>query len=827
MKRRFLALILITILSSAWLPRSCARWKSQGTETVPPSPTASPANLFIDRPAGDVLYYLDDFDRPDEPLNNFIAIRGLWCCEPQGDCSSSCTGLLKVSLDETVRYGNSGASLKVEYNVATADSLASYYEGLHNDPTFYDLSFFDEFRFRVKGIGSTVSPNTKFYVRFADRDWKMQYVEIMGVGSEWEEKVIDLSKLEGLNWKQMRELTFIFENNREGSGRVTYPLSGTLYFDNLVFVDKGAGPVSDDEFLDLLAQRAFRYFWEYADPVTGLVRDRATNPVVSSIAATGFGLTALCIAKERGWITHEEAYARALATLNSFYDDPADPQDMVVSGTHGLFYHFVNIHDGTPILHPDGTPWDGVSTIDTALLMAGVLTVRQCFTETEIVELATKIYEAAEWDWFLDDDCSHCLPGVLHMLWVPPGEGRPEKDGLSGCWSGYNEAMILYLLAIGSPTHPIPPSSWGAWAATYEWGTYYGMRILTCPPLFTHQYSHCWVDFRNVEDDYANYFQNSIYATLANRSYSREVWYPDIDLWGITAADGPLTSNCTPTSTTCLCSGKTYRADLGYPPDTSKNDGTIAPTAAGGSIVFTPEHSVSTLRYMYDNYHQKLWGLYGLKDSLNVKCEPDWFDNDYVGIDVGAMLVMIENYRTGLVWDKFMKNQEIKKAMRSVGFGPRPLRVHYQEAENYTEISGEDIAVEFHPTAWNKQTLQIGPHPGNSVTYTVTFEGKSKWLFKVRYSDDVPGNKIDVYLDGVKKGSFTTDNFGRGCPSGWEYFDWDDEVIDLGIVAPGVHTITLRIAEDGGGTWGVNLDVFKLYTGGQLYLPLVMRMRAE
>lgn len=786
----------------------------QRSENLQP---AAPTNLTST--ADGVLYYLDDFDRSEESLNNFIANRGVWCCKANNGCSVEICdeGLLYAGFDETVYHGDGGASLKVEYDVTLANSLASYYENLYNGDTFYDLSLFDEFRFLVKGVGGTVDPNTRFYIRFADRNWNMRYVEIGGVSSAWEEKVIDLGALSSLDWKHMREITFIFENNRDGSGRYTYPLSGMLYFDDLTFVDEDASTGSDADFLDLLEQRAFRYFWEYTDPTTGLVRDRATNPEVSSIAATGFGLTALCIAKERGWITHQDAYNRVLTTLNSFHDDPADPGDVVVSGTHGLFYHFVNIHNGTPITHPDGTPWDGVSTIDSALLMAGVLTVRQCFTETEIVDLATAIYEAAEWDWFLEDDCSHCLPGVMHAVWTP-------QEGLKGCWGGYNEAMLLYLLAIGSPTHPIPSSSWGAWAATYEWGTYYDMRILTCPALFTHQYSHCWVDFRNVVDDYADYFQNSTYATLANRNCSRE-WYPDIDLWGITVSDGPLTSTCTPTSTTCLCSGKTYLTDQGCPPPGRNNNGTIAPTAAGGSIVFTPQQSISTLRYMYEHYHQKLGGLYGLKDSLNVKCEPDWFDNDYIGIDVGAMLVMMENYRTGLIWDTFMRNREIREAMRKVGFGIKPPCVYYQEAENYETISGNEIAVEYHPTAWSTHTLQIGPYPGNSATYniTITCDVRGNWFFKVRYSDDVPGNRIEVYLDGAKKGSFTTNKFGAGCPGGWEYFDWDDEIINLGIVAPGIHTVTLRIAEDGGGTWGVNLDAFKLYTEWWVYLPVVLR----
>jgi len=294
--------------------------------------------------------------------------------------------------------------------------------------------------------------------------------------------------------------------------------------------------------------------------------------------------------------------------------------------------------------------------------MAGVLTAKQCFTETEIVARATAIYEAADWAWFLNDG------GLIRMCWTPerqfvcPREpGDNEWD-----WAGYNEAMILYLLAIGSPTHPIPPASWDKWAATYQWGEYYGHQILLHmpSPLFAHQYSHIWIDFRGKKDEYANYFRNSRYATLANRAYSKEVWYPDppFDLWGFSTSDGPITDTC---------KGVAY-VDYGYPPDPGHNNGTIAPTAAGGSIVFTPQESISGLRYMYENYHDRLWGLFGLKDSLNVVCEPDWFDNDYVGISVGAILLMIENYRSNLIWNTFMQNQEITHAMDLVGFVPEP-----------------------------------------------------------------------------------------------------------------------------------------------------------
>lgn len=774
-----------------------------------------------------VSYYLDNFDYLTDShsydFNNFIANRGIYCEIGSAGSGAVCNdnNLLSRSFDEVIHFGDSGASLKLDYNVEQANSLASYYESLFNGDTSYDLSSFDEFHFQVKGVGNTISSGTKFLIRFADENWNVEYVEIAGVSGEWVQKVIPIASSSRLDWTQMRELTIIFEYDRVGgSGFNAYPLSGTLYFDNLVFVDTDIDISSDEVFLDLLERRAFQYFWEYADPATGLIRDRATESDLSSIAAVGFGLTAICVAEERGWIPYDEAYTRVLTTLHSFYDDPSDPDDFVVSGSHGLFYHFVNIHDGTRLR----SDLDGVSTIDSALLIAGVLYCRQHFSRTEVETLATKLYEAAEWDWFFDSD-----RGLMHMRWdpnLPPGDEfkcpRPGSPDLVDCyWEGYNEAMILYLLAIGSPTHPIPATSWISWAESYQdnWGAYYGYPVLSWPPLFIHQYSHSWIDFRGKRDDYVNYFRNSWYATLANRAYSKDVWYPDppFDLWGFTSSDGPNEVICS--ENTCTCSGWNYRA-YGYPPDPGINDGTIAPTAAGGSIVFTPKHSISTLRYMYEHYHQRLWGLYGLKDSSNATCDPVWFDNDYIGIDVGAMLLMIENYRSSLVWNTFMQNQEITDAMAAVGFSPdntkEPSYVYYREAEGYDLVSGSGIVVEDHPTAWGQKTLQIDsgsePHPGNLAVYTFTVDyiGGSSMFFEIRYSDDVAGDIIDVYLDDAKKGNFTTDKFG-----GWDDFGWDSQWFNLGVVTPGVHTITLKVAEENEGKsdlYGVNLDVFRLYT---------------
>lgn len=623
-----------------------------------------------------ISYYLDSMNDPSDYRNNFIAQRGGWCEIDAIGSSNACADdhLLSSSFVTAPHHGDGGYALALTYTVTPTNSLASYYEhsfvGDWITGIFLDLSFFDEFRFWVKGEGNTVGDGTQFYIRFMDQNWNMAYVPVSGVSSEWEEKIVNLKDLNiewhNMDWHHMREVTIIFENNRGGSGMIVSPLSGTLYFDDLVFVDKDDQDTSDDQLLDVLERRAFWYFWEYADPATGLIPERATEPEVASIASTGFGLTAICAAKERGWISHEAAYTRVLTTLNSFYDDPGDPNDLVVSGTHGLFYHFVNIHDGTPMW----TDVDGVSTIDTALLMAGVLSVKQCFTETEIVTRATAIYEAAVWPSFLNDQ------GKLYMCWTPEKVNVCPRanDDSKWVWEGYNEALILYLLAIGSPTHPIPADSWDKWAATYITGTYEGYTMVIHPPgpLFAHQYPQAWIDFRGKKDEYVNYFDNSRSATLANRAYSQRVWYsntlsnPPFALWGFTASDGPTPTN--------VCTGTAY-VDYGYPPEiinndgTKRNDGTIAPSAVGGSIVFTPKESIASLRYMYEHYHDRLWGLFGLKDSLNViKCKSNWLDNDYIGIDVGILLIMIENYRTGLIWNNFMRNTEIVEAMREVGF---------------------------------------------------------------------------------------------------------------------------------------------------------------
>jgi hypothetical protein len=236
----------------------------------------------------------------------------------------------------------------------------------------------------------------------------------------------------------------------------------------------------------------------------------------------------------------------------------------------------------------------------------------------------------------------------------------PETGFLPYDWGGYNEAMILYLLALGSPTFPINAEAWTAWTGSYVWQSHYGQAFVVFPPLFGHQYSHVWFDFRGIQDAYMrnkglDYFENSRRATLANRAYAvaNPLGWADYgeNVWGLTASDIP----------------SSYRARGAPPPES--DDGTITPTAAAGSFAFTPRESLAALRHMYAAYRTQIWGPYGFKDAFNPSQK--WFAADYLGIDQGPIVLMIENYRTGRIWHEFMQHPAIQRGLAHAGFTPR------------------------------------------------------------------------------------------------------------------------------------------------------------
>jgi len=397
---------------------------------------------------------------------------------------------------------------------------------------------------------------------------------------------------------------------------------------------------TDEQFLEDLEQRSFHYFWDQADARTGLVPDRArtdglsldqNHQNVGSIAATGFGLTALCIASERHWVTPAEARERARNTLRFFAHNAFQE--------HGWFYHWLDTKTGE-------RRWNSeVSSIDTALLLGGVLTARQYFRDDrEINELATLIYERVDFRWMLNGEAL-----LLSHGW------KPETGFLKPRWDTFSEDTILYLLAIGSPAHGISPRSWYAlWRDRYR---YEGHAYFTTVgvPLFMHQYAHAWIDYRNRREtagDHIDYFKNSIEATLAHRAFcmnlTREFPGYGPNIWGITASD----------------SAKGYLA-WGGPPLDPAIDGTVVPAAAGGSLMFTPELSLAALREMRATFSDRVYGRYGFVDAFNPNT--GWTDSDVIGINVGIILLSAENARSGNVWRWFMRNAETPRALQRTG----------------------------------------------------------------------------------------------------------------------------------------------------------------
>jgi hypothetical protein len=387
----------------------------------------------------------------------------------------------------------------------------------------------------------------------------------------------------------------------------------------------------DDQVLQELEKANFLYFWEQANPYTGLVRDRFNvrlpdSSVVASIAATGFGLTALCIGQKRGFVSFPEARQRVLVGLRFLWKK--------LPNHRGFFYHFANMNTGERL-------WDSeVSSVDTSILLCGVLTSRQHFHDSEINQLASEIFGRVDWTWLSEDT------SLLPHGWMPEIGFLPYR------WDGYSELMMMYLLGLGSSSHPLPVETWNAWKrTTFE---YDGLRYIGAfAPLFVHQYSQAWFDFRGKRDQHADYFQNSIIATDVHRRFCLELGklFPDYsdDLWGITASD----------------SEKGYVA-WGGPPAVGPIDGTVVPSAAAGSLPFLPQAAMRVLRTIKSRYGEPTWSRYGFVNAFNPL--KSWYDHDVIGIDTGVTMVMAENARTGFVWDTFMKNPEAQRGLERAGF---------------------------------------------------------------------------------------------------------------------------------------------------------------
>jgi len=433
----------------------------------------------------------------------------------------------------------------------------------------------------------------------------------------------------------------VFKSN----GKVDYPLSN-----------------SDEKLLDSIQYRSFLYFINESDHKTGLVKDRSASWAPASIAAIGFALPSYAVGVERKWISRDEAAKITLITL-VFFLNSVQSTDTNATGYKGFYYHFLRINSGT-------REWNcELSTVDTGLLMMGIIFARNYYnldneTENKIRSHAEKLLERLDWDFFEMPPNSK-YANSISMGWDP-------KDGMHQMgWAGYNEALFLYILAAGSGMENVD-AAYNSWLASYDWRTPYpNLSHVAFPPLFGHQFSQTFIDFRGLVDKYMkekgiDYFENSRRATLVQRRYAIDNPYNwagyDSLCWGISASDGPTEKYNFDDKKFLGYAGRgTSGPDLNY-----FDDGTIAPYAAISSIVFAPEIVLPTINNFNEKYADKLWGPYGYLDSFNPTL--NWFNKEYIGIDQGPLLLMIENFRSGLVWNYVMKDSVIQRGLMRLGF---------------------------------------------------------------------------------------------------------------------------------------------------------------
>lgn len=417
----------------------------------------------------------------------------------------------------------------------------------------------------------------------------------------------------------------------------------------------------ESEVLDELQRGAFKYFLDKTNPQNGLVLDSTWQDAPSSIAAVGFGLAVFPVVAERGWISREEATERTLTTLRFFANSHQGPEPDA-TGYQGFYYHFLNPVTGQ-------RSWESeLSTIDSTILISGMLAAARYFAqdlpgERAIRELAEQLYRRVNWNWAQDGGVT-----VRHG-WLP------ESGFLEHRWQGYDEALLLYLLGLGSPEHPLPRESYEAFVSTYRWEKLYGYELLHAAPLFVHHFSHIWIDFRGIQDGPMrargiDYFENSRRAAYIHQQHAihnphRFQGYSEF-AWGITASEGPVSG-----PEPLQVDGRTFYGYLarGVP---EPDDGTLSPWTAITSLPFTPEIALPTIKHFAEAFPQ-LEGKYGLKCSLNptfkeTQDSPGWFSDHYYGINEGPIVLMIENYRTEFLWGLMKHCIPIVQGLRKAGF---------------------------------------------------------------------------------------------------------------------------------------------------------------
>ena len=418
---------------------------------------------------------------------------------------------------------------------------------------------------------------------------------------------------------------------------------------------------SDDELIDRFQRAAFGYFLDQYNPENGLVADTSRPGAPASIAVVGFALSCYLVGVERGWMSRAEAAQRTLMALRFFCGSRQDEQPDA-TGFRGFYYHFLDMQTGARVWQSE------LSLIDTTLLLAGVLSAgvyydEDTLGEAEIRDRAEQIYRRIDWGWARGGQAT------ARQGW------KPESGFLHYGWDGYDEATILYVLGLASPTHPLPEDSYVSWTATYQWENIYDYEYLYAGPLFVHQFSHAWIDFADIRDSFmrekaSDYFESSQRATLVHREYARRNPHDfegyGQDCWGLTANDGP--------------GFKTLRIDgrerrfMGYAARGApfgSDDGTIGPCAAVASIPFTPELSVAALRHLCARYPDMIQAS-RLPSAFNPTAPgpapSGWVSEGYFGLDQGILVLMIENYRSGLIWRLMKRCPYIGDGLRRAGF---------------------------------------------------------------------------------------------------------------------------------------------------------------
>ncbi len=567
--------------------------------------------------------------------------------------------------------------LKLEYLVSK-QGFNGYFTKLQD----FDLRPYKNLEIVLKSS----NPLPKLKLELKSVSEKGVYI-IEKINKNFKKYVIPIDKFSGLTkYDKMKEFVIVFDGSLLGYSE------GELFIKEINFVsdekyyndvtskikDEQLGifnfikDMSNDELLDFIQRKTFDYFIQEAGKETGFVKDRSTKDSPSSIAATGFGLAAICIGVERKWITYEEGVSIVLKTLKSILSNKAELK--------GFYYHFVDRDTGERV-------WDcELSTIDTSLLLAGIIVAREYFDEQEVKLLADKIINRVEWPWMTDKKT-----GLLYMGWDP-------ENGFKNypLWDTYAEMLVMYIMAIGAEKNSLPVEVWDKIKRPVKRYKGHSYIYSAGESMFVYQYSHAFVDFRDIQDKYANYWDNSLKAIVHGYNFCKDMADKSKtykEYWGISASDGPY-------------GYKNYGATI------FSQDGTIAPYAICASVPFLENKAIDYLRKMILNLGTKVFGKYGFVSAINL--DKNYFSDEFVGIDLGITILMIENYRTGFVWKQFMKNSIIQNGLKKIGFKPGKGELNLdellsKEGQN-VEIKLKSIEVKYLPrkividgnlTEWN------------------------------------------------------------------------------------------------------------------------------